>query len=339
MKKTLLPIVLLTLSFFILGPLAAPRAHADGFGITPPYLDNDSLTQNSHYEERILLVRSDPTQDLQAKVSVSVPGAGSWISIDKGTQFAMPAGVQQVPIIVSVDVPGDAKLGVYTGNIQVVVSPLNGPAKGTVGITIGAQIDVNLRVIDQHMAKFKVRRVSIANAEVGSSWWWMNFPSRVLFTMDIENDGNITASPDKVVFEYREYLTPTVLETETNTNGLAAVAPFNTSQVTAEMPAYLPVGSYKVLYTIYGRDDGDVIGQGSLDLSILPRGTLAAYVGYGFWGIRWQEKAITFGLIALVLLVIFLLVLWIKSGFRLPKFLMRKRARVTAPPPRPPEDY
>jgi hypothetical protein len=30
-----------------------------GFGITPPYVRNTSLTRNSTYEQQILLVRSD----------------------------------------------------------------------------------------------------------------------------------------------------------------------------------------------------------------------------------------------------------------------------------------
>jgi hypothetical protein len=31
-----------------------------GFGITPPYVRNTSLTRNSIYEQQILLVRGDP---------------------------------------------------------------------------------------------------------------------------------------------------------------------------------------------------------------------------------------------------------------------------------------
>lgn len=313
------------------------HASAEGFGITPPYLKNDSLTQGSHYEQKIILVRGTPDQDLTAKVSINVPGANQWISVDRGTQFVMPSGTQQMPIIVSVNVPGDAKLGPYQGNIQVVVSPLKPPAAGTVGLTIGAQIDVNLNVIDKKMVDFKVRRVTIQNAEVGHSFWWMNFPAKVRFDMDIENDGNIAGSPDKVVFTYGEYLTQKVLETDENTNGLASVQPFQSKTVTAEMPAYLPQGSYKVFYQIYGRDDGNVIGQGTLDLSILPPGTLTGYIGYDFWGIRWQEKLITFAVAAGVILV-----LW--AAYVLGKGFFRRRKgkkgynKVFAPPPPPPRN-
>ncbi len=309
------------------------RVNAEGFGITPPYVTNDALAPGSHYEQKILLVRGTPDQDLTAKVTVNVPGADGWISIDKGTQFAMPSGTQEMPMIVSVNVPSDAKLGQYQGNIQVVVSPMNGPAAGTVGLTIGAQIDVNLRVINQKNVDFKVRRVSMTNAEQGFTWLWMHFPGKVLFNMDIENDGNISGSPYRVVFTYSDYLTQKVLEVEQNTNWLASVDPFQTKTVTAEMPTYLPQGTYKVFYQIYGRDDSDLIGQGTLDLSVLPPGSIPGYVPYNFLVLPWQEKLITFAVLAGILLMLWAMYVGIRGLFRRRG---RRKGVPTPPPPRAP---
>jgi hypothetical protein len=318
-------------------PTSILRAHADGFGITPPYVTNDSLTQTSHYEQKIILVRGTPDQDLTAKVTINVPGANSWISVDKGNEFNLAAGVQQMPIIVSVNVPNDAKLGRYRGNIQVVVSPLVGPAKGTVGVTIGAQIDVDLQVIDKKMVDFHVHRVTMTNTEEGHALWWMHFPGKILFNMTLENVGNITGHPYGVTFTYGEYLTSKVLETENNTNDLADVQPFETKTVTAEMPTYLPQGSYKVFYVINGRDDHNVIGQGNLDLSVLPPGTLTAYVGYGFWGLKWQEKAITFAVVLGGLGILWGLLWFVRGLFSSGRSGRRKGVdRVSAPPPAPP---
>jgi hypothetical protein len=311
------------------------RANADGFGITPPYVSNAQLTQNSHYQQVITLVRSDPTQDLQANVTINVPGAQSWISIDRGTQFVLPAGTQQEPMVVSVNVPSDAKLGTYTGNIQVVVSPLAGPTKGTVGVTIGAQIDVNLQVVSGKMANLQVKRVTMTNTEVGHSLWWMHFPGKILFSMDLDNTGNIAGTPGKVVFQYQEYLTGDVLETEQNTNGLDSVQPFEAKTVTAEMPTYLPEGSYRVFYQIYGVDSQSVIGQGTLDLAVLPPGTLAGYIGYGFWGIRWSEKFITFGVIILILVLLYCLLWGIREMLRRGHGGGRKGRGMSPPPPPP----
>ena len=331
-------------SFFIIAVLLAAagmaagmppvlHANADGFGITPPYVTNSQLTQGSHYQQIITLVRNDPTDDLQAKVSVNVPGADSWISIDRGTQFVLPSGVQQEPMIVSVNVPNDAKLGSYSGNIQVVVSPLAGPVKGTVGITIGAQIDVTLQVVSGKMANLQVRRVTMTNTEVGHSFWWMHFPGKILFAMDLNNTGNIAGAPGKVEFQYQEYLTGNVLETEQNTNGLDSVQPFEAKTVTAEMPTYLPQGSYRVFYQIYGVDNATVIGQGTLDLAVLPRGTLTGYIGYGFWGIRWSEKFMTFGAILLALILLYLVFLGIRRLAKKWRRGGKGRHRVPPPPP------
>ena len=332
MRKTI-PILAAALAVFAAFSLGVHRVSAEGFGITPPYVTNDTLTPGSHYEQKIILVRGNPDQDLTAKVTINVPGAASWISIDRGTQFVMPSGTQEMPMIVSVNVPNNAPLGSYTGNIQVVVSPLSAPTAGTVGLTIGAQIDVNLNVINQRSVKFVVRRiVSMENAEVGHSWLWMNFPGKVMFTMNLENEGNAAGSPDKVVFTYRDYLTNNVLEVEQNTNALASVQPFETKDVVAEMPTYLPEGTYRVDYQIYGRDGSDLVGQGTLDLSVLPPGTLMGYVGYGFWALRWQEKLITFAVIAGILLLLWAIYAGIREFFRR-RFARKRGMGMPAPPP------
>jgi hypothetical protein len=307
-------------------------ARADGFGITPPYVSNDQLTQNSRYETTIMLVRSDPTEDLQAKIAINVPGADNWISIDRGTQFILPAGTQQEPIVVSVNVPGNARLGNYAGNIQVVVSPVAGPAKGTVGITIGAQIDVNLKVVDGRMAKLSVHRVTMTNTEEESAFLWMHFPGKILLNMDISNAGNIPGSPKKVVFQYQNYLTGDTIDTEQNTNGISSVLPFDTKTVTAEMPAYLPQGSYRVLYQIFDASGATVIGQGTLDLAVLPQGTLPGYQGYDFWGIRWSEKLMTFGIVLGIAILLYGLFIGLRSLAR--RWLPRSGRGVPLPPRR-----
>jgi hypothetical protein len=337
MKKTfsIIAVAFAATGIAVAGMLPVLRANADGFGITPPYVTNDELTQNSQYQQTITLVRSDPTEDLQANVTINVPGADSWITIDRGTQFTLAAGTQQEPMIVSVNVPANAKLGTYNGNIQIVVSPLAGPAKGTVGITIGAQIDVNLQVVSGKQAKLSVRRVTMSNAiEAESSLWWMHFPGKVTFAMDLTNNGNISGAPGKVVFQYEEYLTGNVLDTEQNTNGLDSVQPFEAKTVTADVPAYLPQGSYRVAYQIFDTNGTDILGQGTLDLAVLPPGTLMGYIGYNFWGIRWSEKFESLGILLLILALLYGIFVGIRAIVR--KMRRRGRGRHMAPPPPPP---
>jgi hypothetical protein len=69
-----------------------------GFGITPPYVKNDSLARDSVYTQRVVISRSDPVEDLRADVTVNVPGADEWIAVDRGLSFILPKGESQVPI-------------------------------------------------------------------------------------------------------------------------------------------------------------------------------------------------------------------------------------------------
>src|SRR5258708_2644436 len=104
-----------------------PPADAMGIGVSPPHINSDSLTRNSHYEQQIYLVRGEPDDDLKVTITTNVPGADKWLSIDRGTEFIMPKGTTQMPITVSVNVPGDAQFKDYTGYVRMVVSPLSLP--------------------------------------------------------------------------------------------------------------------------------------------------------------------------------------------------------------------
>ncbi len=53
-----------------------------GFGVTPPYVTNPSLTRNSIYEQKIYLVRSNPDTDLKATISIDVPGVNDWFTVN-----------------------------------------------------------------------------------------------------------------------------------------------------------------------------------------------------------------------------------------------------------------
>jgi len=71
-KKLLTIFVFGILSIYILPSIAL----AD-LGISPPYIKNAGLAPGSHYEQTIYIVRSDPDEDLEAKIEFAVPGADS----------------------------------------------------------------------------------------------------------------------------------------------------------------------------------------------------------------------------------------------------------------------
>jgi hypothetical protein len=257
-----------------------------GFGITPPYVRNDRLTQGSEFTQEILLVRGDPVEDLKAEITLLVPGIEDWITIDKGTEFLLPTGEKQVAMKVTVRVPDDAPYERYQGSIRVrTMSP--DPASG-VSIALGAQIDVDIRVVDE-IRDFEVKRVKLSEAEEPKSFAWLEFPGKMSFTIGIQNTGNAPTAPARVQFDIYDKRGNVVLESTENTNDIEEVLPFETRDVVAYLPTRLPPGAYFVRYSIYQFDD-EVKRTGELTLSVLPSGTLVGYEGYGIEGLSYRDK-------------------------------------------------
>lgn len=276
---------------FLLAAIFGMQTHVAraAFGISPPYFKNEGLTRSSHYEQKIVLVRGDPVEDLQAKITVNVPGADEWITVDRGFEFVLPKGERQVPIVLSVDVPKKARFADYKGNIRVVISPFRGPQAGTVGIVLGAQIDVDLNVIDKKILDFKVWTVNVSDVEEGRNFWWMYFPGKIRFTMQIENVGNIDAAPSRVEFDIRDPQGKLVEQTR-NTGRIRKIPPFKTEQVIAYLPTKVKASAYSATYRIF--KGTEVVREEVLDLSVLPKGALPGYSGYGLRGLPLRDQAI-----------------------------------------------
>jgi hypothetical protein len=286
-------------SFFVLGDVSTVFA---GFGITPPYVRNDKLTQGSSYTQEIILVRGDPVEDLKAEITLLVPDEiKTWFTIDRGNEFLLPKGEKQVPMRVTVTVPPNAAYEHYEGAIRVrTTSP--DPASG-VSIALGAQIDVDIRVVDE-IRDFEVKRVKLSEAEEPTRFWWLEYPGKVTFTMGIENTGNAPTAPSRVQLDVYDKRGNVVLETMYNSNSLDEVLPFETREVVAYLPTRLPPGAYLVRYSIFRFED-EVKRSGELTLSVLPTGTLSAYTGYGIEGLsRGDLMSVVVPIATLLLLLI-----------------------------------
>ena len=109
-------VVVLMTAFFVL--MDGTTVYA-GFGITPPYLRNDRLTQGSEFTQEIILVRGDPIEDLKAEITLNVPGIQDWITIDRGNEFLLPAGEKQVAMQITVRVPDNAAYERHQGSIRI----------------------------------------------------------------------------------------------------------------------------------------------------------------------------------------------------------------------------
>lgn len=275
-----------------------PIAARAGFGISPPYVRNENLTQGSHFEQKVILVRDKPDEDWQVELIFNVPEANDWFSVDKGKKFILPKGEKQTPIIISIKVPEKAEFKRYKGSIRVKTTPLKTQEPGTVAITLGGQIDVDLNVTKE-ILDFKVRGVKVSDLEEGYKWLFWYFPGIIRFSIRIENIGNVDAIPTKVRFDIYDAKEKKLLESVEAKKFDKKVRPFETEWVFAKLPTRLKPGSYWAQYKIYKKEE--VVSQGKIHLSILPRGTIPGYKGAGFWDLALKDK-LTIILLALVIL-------------------------------------
>jgi hypothetical protein len=267
--------------------VCAQTAYA-GFGVTPPYVTNVSLTRNSVYEQTIYLVRSDPTTDLKATISVDVPGVNDWFTINEGNEFLLPRGEQKVPMTVKVTVPDDADYKQYKGNIRIKTgAPDDQVQGGAVNISLGAQLDVDITVIDKKIKDFKVRKIGISDLNEGHKVGWLYFPGKIRFEMLVENIGNVPIAPSDVVMRIYDRSGNVLLEEAHKKGKIDTVDPFMTETVYAELPTKLPTGSYLARFEIM--NENDVKLSGEVNLSVLPYGTLQT-AGFGFLGLSLAHK-------------------------------------------------
>ena len=267
--------------------LGADNALA-GFGITPPYVSNTSLTRNSIYEQQILLVRSDAVSDQKAEITIDAPEIQDWIEIAEGDEIKLPRGVQKVPMTVRITVPSDADFKDYAGSIRIRTLPDSGEvAPGAVSISLGALVDIDLSVIDRVIKDFRVRKISAPDLNEGSKIAWLYFPGKIRFEVLLENTGNVDVAPSNIEFRIYDRAGKVLLE-ETNSKGkIETVVPYGTETIIAEIPTRLEAGSYIARYTIY--NDDQIKQEGDLSLNILPAGTLQL-AGFGFSGLSVPHK-------------------------------------------------
>lgn len=280
-----------------------------GFGVTPPFVRNDSLTRNSIYEQTITLVRSDPNTPLQASVIVDAPEIANWIEITNGDEFVLPRGEQKVPMTVRITVPDDAEFKRYSGALRIKTGSIaDGEGRGAVNISLGAQIDFDLNVIDKVIEDFRIRKVTTPDLNEGHEFAWLFFPGKVNFKMLTENTGNVDIAPSKVKFSIYDYSGVVLLEETENIGRMRKIAPYATEEITASIPTKLPAGNYLVRYEIYNGDEVKQAGETSIN--ILPYGTLQR-AGFGFIGLSLSHKISillpVFALLILVISVIYIL--------------------------------
>jgi hypothetical protein len=255
-----------------------------GFGISPPLVKSDRLIPGSHYEQKILLLRSDPDEDLKAEIAVDAPEIENWISIEPGKEFILLKGELQVPMFVKVDVPKDAEFKNYKGYIRVRTSSVEAEEKGGVAIALGARIDIDLTVVKEEIFDFLVRQISIPNLEEGLELWRFHFPGKIKVLMLIENKGNVKIAPSKVTLDVYDLTRKNLLQSIEDKT-LKKIEPFETKEILAEFSTKLSVGQYYAEIKIFKGEE--ISKEGQTIFTIFERGTLPSeakeFLGLNIW--------------------------------------------------------
>lgn len=280
MKKVGQVLVIILLFTFGLSQIAQA-----GFGISPPYVRNDKLTYGSHYEQKIILVRGDPIEDLKAEISIDIPEAGDWVSIDKGMEFILPKGEKQVPMIVSVDVPKDAEYKDYKGYIRVVTSSLKPLEEGKITIALGARIDVDLTVAEIKIFDFNILSINTPlDLEEGWKFWKIKLPGEIKVLMRITNTGNIEAAPTRAHLDVYDISCRDLLESSDSIS-LEKVKPFETKEIFAKFKTKLEIGAYCGEIKIFKEDE--IVKEQKVFFNVVARGTLPSeakeFLGLAIW--------------------------------------------------------
>jgi hypothetical protein len=264
--------------FLVIFLVWCPGAHA-GFGISPPYFENNQLVPGSHYEQDITLLRSSADEDMQAEIKINAPKIEKWLKVAQGNTFIIKKGLLQVPIKIIADVPKDAEIGNYKGYINIRVSPIDAVQKAGVSIALGARVEIDLTLTNVVFSNFIVHLVSVPDFELlGPPWNWPFISKlfnylfyRVRIAMDIENTGNTKTAPTRVHVDVYD-LTETKLLESSDDKSIDKIDSFKTKTVMADFPTKLPVGQYWGNIKIY--KDSDIVNTYKIGFSVSPAGSL-----------------------------------------------------------------
>ncbi len=308
MRKGIFALLIATAFAAILLPAGVTFA---AFGVSPPFLNAFHLVPGATYTQTIYLVQDNPATDLTINATLNVPASiKSWISIDKGIQFVIPAGTRQFPVNITVTVPKNQTLGSYSGNIVFATAP---SPSGQVSIALGANVAVNLTVGNNIYEQYSVPYITIPSVEEG----W-----NPRATYRFENDGNVPEGIDSATFDLYDQYDANRLDYITKSDGFPTTAPFTTSEYTIDFPTdfHLGIGDYWGVVTFY--KNNEVVASQKTIFHVLPPGSLSSNIDLIFGNIS------SFWIYYLAALLALLL-----GGWRFWIARRLKRQEIPVPPP------
>lgn len=139
----------------------------------------------------------------------------------------MPKGEEKFPLTFFVDVPMNASFGRYKGTIRITTKSLKEAEAGQVSLAFGILIDVDINVVAMKIIDYRIRGTKIKDIEEAYKIGFINPPGIVNFSMQIENKGNVKASPTKVMLVIYNSDKTEIIDT-IETTKVPRVKPFTT---------------------------------------------------------------------------------------------------------------
>jgi hypothetical protein len=238
-------LIMMVAGFLISQGSSVPPSQA-AFGTSPPWVKNDHLLPGTTYEQIVNLSRNDPDSDM--KVNVRITGdkeISNWLKIEDQNHLIMKKGENILPMNVIVTIPPKAALRDYKGGIFVTLEPIQEGSQegGTVAITLGANIAVQLSVVGTPVVNYRIQSISLNPMTQGQS---------LSLTVELENMGNteVTSLNGQVdIYDEKE---TQVLKSLPFGNLSTAISPDETSKAQVAFDNFtLDPGNYWVVVRVY----------------------------------------------------------------------------------------
>jgi len=212
---------------------AAGIADAVSWGISPPEIDVQTLLPGSHYEKIIYLSKDGNDMEIRYEISGDIT---EWITTDAKDAFVFEN--KQMPVKVSIDVPGDAEIGKYNTILSFRATNHNS-AEGIVLEPV-LQLRINTQVINKKVSDYEV--ISSSASSNGNI---------LQLKTQVKNNGNIADGPDKLaVTVFDKYYQNAIYSEEINSVG--KIEPFTEKTIDNELHLSLEPGQYWAEVKSYG---------------------------------------------------------------------------------------
>lgn len=238
-----------------------PSTFANAFGISPPWIINENLKPGSSFVYVINLSTNQTSQQMNVEsVITGDQEVQDWIKIRNQSGLAMTPGQNILPMEVELNVPENAAVGQYNGNIAVRLAPVQKNDKD-VAILLGGNISVELEVVDRDVRDYWVKSVEIGSVDEG-------MPLELMMTL--KNLGNIPLSDVEAIVDLEDYNTGEHKGTVSGTKLTSAVYPHTIKEtgMTLPLPSTLEPGDYWAKVQV--NKDGESAYRNNLFLSIKP---------------------------------------------------------------------